>query len=230
MERLATADAAFVRPSPTGGSLGGVARKTRESILLCEAGGFDVVLVETVGVGQSETMVAEMVDLFLVLELTGAGDELQGIKRGILELADIIAINKADGDNLARAERARAELERALQILRPSSRDGGWTPRTVLASSVTGLGLDEIWQLIVEHRRCLEERGLFDERRRQQRLDWMWSLVDQGLLAAVREHPQVEAMVGRLEAEVLEGRTTPTAAAESILSAFGVGLRSGCDT
>ena len=229
MERLATAEAAFVRPSPTGGSLGGVARKTRESILLCEAAGFDVVLVETVGVGQSETMVAEMVDLFLVLELTGAGDELQGIKRGILELADIIAINKADGDNLARAERARAELDRALHILRPAPRDGGWTPRTVLASSVTGLGLDEIWQLLEEHRHCLEERGLFDERRRQQRLDWMWSLVDQGLLAAVREHPQVEAMAGRLEAEVLEGRTTPTAAAESILDAFGVGLRPSRD-
>ena len=222
MELLATADAAFVRPSPTGGSLGGVARKTRESILVCEAAGFDVVLVETVGVGQSETMVAEMVDCFLLLELAGAGDELQGIKRGILELADIIAINKADGENLARAQRARAELERALHILRPATRDEAWTPRAVLASSVTGLGLDEIWQLIEEHRRRLEERGLFDARRRQQRLDWMWSLVDQGLLAAVREHPAVGAMVGRLEAEVLDGRTTPSMAADAILEAFGI--------
>ena len=223
MERLASAEDAFVRPSPTGGSLGGVARKTRESILLCEAAGFDVVLVETVGVGQSETMVAEMVDCFLLLELTGAGDELQGIKRGILELADIIAINKADGDNLARAERARAELERALHILRPTSRDGGWTPRAVVSSSLTGLGLDEIWHLVVEHRRSLVERGQFDARRRQQLLDWMWSLVDQGLLAAVREHPGVAAMVGRLEAEVLDGRTTPTSAASTILEAFGLG-------
>ncbi len=229
MERLATADAAFVRPSPTGGSLGGVARKTRESILVCEAAGFDVVLVETVGVGQSETMVAEMVDSFLLLELTGAGDELQGIKRGILELADIIAINKADGDNLARAERARVELERALHILRPASCDEAWTPRAVVSSTVTGLGLDEIWKLIQDHRRSLEEHGLFDVRRRQQRLDWMWSLVDQGLLAAVREHPEVEAMVGRLEADVLAGRTTPTTAAESILAAFGVGLRPSRD-
>ena len=152
-----------------------------------------------------------------------AGDELQGIKRGILELADIIAINKADGDNLARAERARAELERALHILRPTSRDEAWTPRAVVSSSLTGLGLDEIWQLIVEHRRSLEEHGLLDVRRRQQRLDWMWSLVDQGLLAAVREKPEVEAMVGRLESEVLDGRTTPTAAAEVILEAFGTG-------
>ena len=223
MERLASAEDAFVRPSPTGGSLGGVARKTRESILLCEAAGFDVVLVETVGVGQSETMVAEMVDCFLLLELTGAGDELQGIKRGILELADIIAINKADGDNLVRAERARAELERALHILRPASRDEAWTPRAVVSSSLTGLGLDEIWQLIQDHRRSLGERGLLDVRRRQQRLDWMWSLVDQGLLAAVREHTEVAAMVGRLEAEVLAGRTTPTAAAETILEAFGIG-------
>jgi LAO/AO transport system kinase len=166
-----------------------------------------------------------MVDSFLLLELTGAGDELQGIKRGILELADIIAINKADGDNLARAERARAELERALHILRPASRDGAWTPRAVVSSSLTGLGLDEIWHLVVEHRRSLEERGLFDARRRQQRLDWMWSLVDQGLLAAVREHPEVAAMVGRLEAEVLDGRNTPTAAAETILEAFGIGKR-----
>ena len=221
MERLATADAAFIRPSPSGGSLGGVARRTREAMLLCEAAGYDVVIVETVGVGQSEIAVSAMVDFFLVLDAAGAGDELQGIKKGILEIADALAINKADGENLARAERARADLERALQILRPAPRDGGWTPRSVLASSVTGLGLDEIWQLIVEHRRCLEERGLFDERRRQQRLDWMWSLVDQGLLAAVRENLAVAAMVGRLEAEVLDGRVTPTAAAEAILEAFG---------
>ena len=227
MALLAAADAAFVRPSPTGGELGGVARKTRESILLCEAGGFDVVLVETVGVGQSEIMVAEMVDCFVLLELAGAGDELQGIKRGILELADIIAIHKADGDNLARAERARAELERALHILRPAAGDGEWVPRAVLASSLTGLGLDEIWRLIEEHRRRLEERGLLDERRRQQRLDWMWSLVDQGLLAAVREHPAVAAMVGRLEAEVLDGQATPSSAASAILEAFGVGKVSG---
>jgi LAO/AO transport system kinase len=139
MEELASSDGAFIRPSPTGGSLGGVARKTRESILICEAAGFDIVLVETVGVGQSETAVAEMVDFFLLLKLAGAGDELQGIKRGILELADLISINKADGDNIAPAERARAEFERALEILRPEG-EHGWRPRVVTSSGHTGAG------------------------------------------------------------------------------------------
>jgi LAO/AO transport system kinase len=222
MEKLATRDGAFIRPSPTGGTLGGVARKTRESILVCEAAGFDTVLVETVGVGQSETVVAGMVDVFIVLELAGAGDELQGIKRGILELADIISINKADGENLARAQQARTELERALRILRPTTDDNPWSPRVVASSGTTGAGLDEIGDLLDAHRRQLEEAGVFERRRQRQRVDWMWSLVDQGLLAAVREHPDVASIVGELESAVLEGRTTPTSAAENILAAFGI--------
>jgi LAO/AO transport system kinase len=217
----ADTDNAFIRPSPTGGSLGGVARKTRESILVCEAAGFDVVLVETVGVGQSEIAVAEMVDFFLLLKLTGAGDELQGIKRGILELADLISINKADGDNVEAAERARAEFERALAILRPEGEDG-WRPRVVTSSGHTGAGLDEIWQIIGEHHEQLTASGELERRRKRQLLGWMWSLVDEGLHAAVHEHPKVAASLEILEEDVLEGRTTPTVAADQILEAFGV--------
>jgi len=240
MEKLASSDGAFIRPSPTGGSLGGVARKTREAILVCEAAGYDVVLVETVGVGQSETAVAEMVDFFLLLELTGAGDEtavaemvdffllleltgagdeLQGIKRGILELADLISINKADGENLEAAEHARADLERALNILRPRGA-GGWTPRVVTSSCLSGAGLDEIWEIIGEHHALLSADGELERRRRHQLLDWMWSLVDEGLRSAVREHEEVASKVENLEHEVLDGRITPTAAAEEILERF----------
>jgi LAO/AO transport system kinase len=219
MEQLANSENAFIRPSPTGGSLGGVARKTREAMLVLEAAGYDVVLVETVGVGQSETAVAEMVDFFLVLNLAGAGDELQGIKRGILELADLIAINKADGDNLQAAELARAEFERALEILRPSD-ESGWTPRVVTSSGQTGAGLDEIWRTIGEHRELLSANGEIEERRKQQLLGWMWSLVDEGLRSAARGHPDVANTIAGLEEDVLSGRTTPTTAAERILNTF----------
>ena len=221
MEKLAASDGAFIRPSPTGGSLGGVARKTREAILVCEAAGYDVVLVETVGVGQSETAVAEMVDFFLLLKLAGAGDELQGIKRGILELADLIAINKADGDNLQAAELARVEFERALQILRPKDEDG-WTPKVVTSSGQSGAGLDQIWEIITEHHELLSGNGELEKLRKQQLLGWMWSLVDEGLRTAVREHPQVASTLTDLEQDVLEGRTTPTAAAGKILEAFKI--------
>jgi len=217
MEKLAASENAFIRPSPTGGSLGGVARKTREAILVCEAAGYDAVLVETVGVGQSEIAVAEMVDFFLVLQLAGAGDELQGIKRGILELADLIAINKADGANVQPAELARAEFERALGILRT---EDGWKPRVVTCSGQTGAGLEEIWQLVSEHHRLLASSGELEERRRRQLLGWMWSLVDEGLRSAVREHSEVSKSLRALEEAVLEGKTTPTVAAEAILSAF----------
>jgi len=219
MEKLAASDDAFIRPSPTGGSLGGVARKTREAILVCEAAGYDVVLVETVGVGQSETAVAEMVDFFLVLKLAGAGDELQGIKRGILELADLIAINKADGDNLPAAELARAEFERALAILRPAEEDG-WKPRVVTSSGQSGTGLDEIWEIICDHHELLSADGELENRRRRQLLGWMWSLVDEGLRSAVREHPEVAKTLADLEKAVLDGQTTATAAAERILNEF----------
>ena len=222
MERLTARDEAFIRPSPTGGSLGGVTRKTRETILVCEAAGYDVVLVETVGVGQAETVVADMVDFFLLLMLTGGGDELQGIKRGILELADLVTINKADGDNLAAARRDRAELERALEILRPATRDTAWSPPVVTTSGATGEGLDHIWQLIEDHHHRLSATGEFDDRRRRQLLRWTWSMVDEGLLAAVREHPEIAAALPGLERDVLEGRMTPTTAAETILRTFGI--------
>jgi LAO/AO transport system kinase len=217
MERLARSESAFIRPSPTGGSLGGVARKTREAILVCEAAGHGVVLVETVGVGQSETAVAEMVDFFLVLKLAGAGDELQGIKRGILELADLIAINKADGENVQAAELARAEFERALGILRA---EDDWKPRVVTSSGQTGSGLDEIWKLIGDHHDLLTGNGELERLRQRQLLGWMWSLVDEGLRSAVREHPDLAEQLASLEQEILEGRTTPTAAAEKVLNAF----------
>lgn len=216
MEHLARSQGAFIRPSPTGGSLGGVARKTREAILVCEAAGYDIVLVETVGVGQSETAVAEMVDFFLVLKLAGAGDELQGIKRGILELADLIAINKADGDNVQAAELARAEFQHALAILRPEG-DFGWTPKVVTSSGVSGDGLDEIWAIIREHHELASANGELEKQRKQQLLGWMWSLVDEGLRSAVREHPKVAGRLSSLEQDILDGKTTPTAAAETIL-------------
>jgi len=218
MERLGASDDAFIRPSPTGGSLGGVARKTRESILVCEAAGYDVVLVETVGVGQSETAVAEMVDFFLLLKLAGAGDELQGIKR---ELADLISINKADGGNLEAARRAQTEFQRALEILRPAG-EGGWSPRVVTSSGHTGEGLDEIWAIVGEHHEQLSANGELEHRRRDQLLGWMWSLVDEGLRSAIREQPQVAGILVSLEEDVLSRRTTPTAAAEMILRVFSL--------
>jgi len=218
MEKLAASDNAFIRPSPTGGSLGGVARKTREAILVCEAAGYDVVLVETVGVGQSETAVAEMVDFFLLLKLAGAGDELQGIKRGILELADLIAINKADGDNLQAAELARSEFERAIGILRP---DDDWKPRVVTSSGQSGAGLDQIWEIITEHHELLSGNGELEKLRKQQLLGWMWSLVNDGLRSAVRKHPKLAGTLEALEQDVLAGRITATSAAEQILGAFG---------
>ncbi len=227
MEQLAARDEAFIRPSPTGGSLGGVTRKTRETILVCEAAGFDVVLVETVGVGQAETVVSEMVDFFLVLMLTGGGDELQGIKRGILELADLVAINKADGDNLAAAERDRAELAHALEILRPATREAIWSPPVVTSSGTTGDGLDRIWEIIEDHHRLSRAAGAFAERRRRQLLRWTWSMVDEGLLTAVREHPEIATALPRIEKDVLEGRMTPSSAAETILRAFGIGDHEG---
>jgi len=222
MERLSRSDEAFIRPSPAGGSLGGVARKTRESILVCEAAGYDMILVETVGVGQSETTVADMVDFFLLLKLAGAGDELQGIKRGILELADLIAINKADGDNLTAANRARSEFGRALHILRPAT-EKQWCPRVVTTSAMTGDGLDAVHETIIEHRRFIEANGTFESRRSAQQLHWMWALVEEGLRAAVREHPEVVKLIEALERDVVSGRTTATTAAEEILSAFRVG-------
>lgn len=211
MERLAAAPEAFIRPSPSGGSLGGVARKTRESLLVCEAAGFDVVLVETVGVGQSETVVAEMVDFFLVLLLAGAGDELQGVKRGILELADLLAINKADGDNLLPAQRARRQYESALELMRPPTPT--WRPTVLTCSARHDEGLEPIWRQVEAHRAALAATGEFEAHRRRQLVRWMWSIVEDYLVGRAHAAPGAAA----LEQDLLGGRTTPTLAARALL-------------
>lgn len=219
MARLGRDERAFIRPSPSARTLGGVGRRTRESMLLCEAAGFDVVLVETVGVGQSETVVAEMVDFFLVLMLPGGGDELQGIKKGILELADLIAVNKADGDNLARAREAATEYSAALRYAAP--RSGGWRPRVVMTSALTGDGLDETWSLIREHRQAAEESGALADRRRDQRLAWMWGLVEEQLVGRFRARVEASGRRTEIERAVLAGEITPTQAAERLLGESG---------
>jgi LAO/AO transport system kinase len=220
MSRLATNPMAYVRPSPSGGTLGGVARMTRETMHLCEAAGFDVVLVETVGVGQSETVVAGMVDLFLALMLPGAGDELQGIKKGLLEIADLIAVNKADGDNLLRAQQAVAHYRAALRIIEPES--PAWRPSVWAVSGLTGSGLAELWQEIERHRAALEAAGELAGKRRRQQLAWMWSMLDARLLAAFRDHPALRRLLPELEEGVATGKLTPSLAVAQALSAFGV--------
>jgi len=218
MHRLAQAEQAFIRPSPNGLTLGGVARRTRESMLLCEAAGFDVVLVETVGVGQSETVVANMVDFFLVLMLPGAGDELQGIKKGILELADAMAINKADGDNQSRAQQAVRDVQAALHYLRP--REECWTPRAVAISAKEERGLVELWDLLEEHRRVFAAGGLREARRREQRGHWMWAQIQERLQEAFRSHAAIAAALPGIEAAVADGSLPPTAAADQLLALF----------
>jgi LAO/AO transport system kinase len=218
MARLARATEAFIRPSPSGGTLGGVARKTRESILVCEAAGFDVVLVETVGVGQSEVVVADMVDFFLLLMLAGAGDDLQGIKRGIMEVADLLAINKADGPNQAAAKRARKDYEMALHLLRPGEGEGRWHPPVVTCSAQEGTGLPELWAKVEEHRALLTRSGELEQRRQDQKVRWMWRIVEERLWAQFRADPAVKAKIAELEAAVREGRLPATLAAERLLS------------
>ena len=218
MQELSRDPAAFIRPSPSAGTLGGVARATRESMVVFEAAGYDVLIVETVGVGQSETTVAEMVDFFLLLLLPGGGDELQGIKKGVLELADMLAVNKADGDGKERAGRAAAEYRRAMEIMAPASPN--WRPPVATCSALTGAGLDDIWQTIGEHRRTLTGSGELAERRRRQQVDWMWAMVRDRLMASLAEHPAVAAMVAEVEREVAGQRLTPALAADRILAAF----------
>ena len=220
MERLSVSPNAFIRPSPSAGTLGGVTRATRETMAVVEAAGFDVILVETVGVGQSETMVADMVDFFLVILIAGAGDEYQGIKKGVLELADMIAVNKADGNNVNNAKLAAAEYTRALHILKPLSPN--WSPPALTCSAVTGDGLGEIWGKIQEHRETLSGSGELQERRRRQQVRWMWQMLDDRLLTAFRHHPEVQQRLDKLQREVAGGRTTATTAADQLLAAFGV--------
>ena len=218
MATLAQHDNAYIRPSPNALTLGGVGRRTRESMLLCEAAGFDVVLIETVGVGQSETMVADMVDFFLVLMQPGAGDELQGIKRGILELADCIAVNKADGPSLPLAREAVAAYGAALRYLTPKSEH--WQPRAVLVSAKEQSGLTELWDLVTAHRTALEAGDAFGELRRGQLLHWMWSQIDEQLQSGFRSHPEVQSLLVEAEAAVQRRDATPAQAAEVLLRAF----------
>jgi LAO/AO transport system kinase len=215
MEQLAVQPNAFIRPSPSGGTLGGVARKTRESMLICEAAGFDVMIVETVGVGQSETTVASMVDFFLVLMLAGAGDELQGIKKGVLELADAIAITKADGDNVDKALQAARAYASALHLLSPAS--AHWQPPVLTCSAVAREGVDTVWQTVLEHRQKMQVSGEFDIKRRSQALDWLQALVDDGLRERFLRHPKIRQHFPRYQRDVARGDTSPTIAAQELL-------------
>ena len=218
MTELSRHPGAFIRPTPAAGALGGVARHTRETIAVVEAAGYDVVLVETVGVGQSEVMVAHMVDTFLVLALAGGGDELQGIKRGILELCDVLAITKSDGANVAAAKNARAEYTRALGLVPP--RDAAWSPRVLTCSAVTGEGLPELWAAVQAHRAALQASGAWEARRAEQRVGWMWQAVEASLLDRLRADPGIDAGLAAIQADVRAGTLSPDRAAERLLAAF----------
>ncbi|MDF5758209.1 methylmalonyl Co-A mutase-associated GTPase MeaB [Spongiactinospora sp. TRM90649] len=213
MARLAADPSAFIRPSPTAGTLGGVAKATREAMVVVEAAGFDTVLVETVGVGQSETAVSDMVDTFLLLTLARTGDQLQGIKKGVVELADVVAVNKADGEHELAARKAARELAGALRMLRSE----GPPPPVLTCSGMTGAGLDEVWAQVVAH----QERIDLAAKRRGQQVGWTWTLVRDRLLGRLRDHPGVAAVAGEVEREVLAGTLTPALAADRILAAFG---------
>jgi LAO/AO transport system kinase len=219
MEGLARDPRAFIRPSPSGGTLGGVARKTRETMLVFEAAGFDVILVETVGVGQNEITVRSMVDFFLLMLIPGAGDELQGIKRGVMEIADTILVNKADGENVQPAASARADYERALHYLQPATT--GWTARALTVSALHGDGVDEIWDLIGEFRRRTRASGIFTRRRREQARDWVRSMVEERLRERFYSHPQVRERLTEIENAVMEGSLPATRAAWQLLEVFG---------
>ena len=218
MTRLATDPAAFVRPSPTAGTLGGVAKATREAMVVVEAAGYGVVLVETVGVGQSEVAVADMVDTFLLLSLARTGDQLQGIKKGVLELADVIAVNKADGEHEVAARKAARELAGALRLLRGHA--DTWNPPVLTCSGLTGAGLDTLWQQVRRHHEVLSSSGELASKRRRQQVDWTWTMVRDTLLTRLSEHPGVRALTPDLERQVADGELTPTLAAERILKEF----------
>lgn len=215
MAGLAVSDRAFIRPSPSSGTLGGVARATRESMIVLEAAGYDVILVETVGVGQSEITVHGMVDHFLVLMLAGAGDELQGIKKGVLELADMVAVNKADGDNTEPADLAAVEYRRALHLLTPAS--ASWSVPVVTCSARTGAGISELWDNVDEHRRQMASSGEFDARRRRQQVEWMESMLAERVLRRFMSDPAVELHMEQLKAEVLAGRLAASTAVDRVL-------------
>jgi LAO/AO transport system kinase len=217
MEELSRNAKAFIRPSPAGATLGGVARRTREAMLLVEAAGFDTVLVETVGVGQSETAVSDMVDMFIVLLLPAGGDDLQGIKRGVIELADLIVVNKADGDLEATAKRSAADYQHALRMLRSPTE--GWTPEVATASALSGRGVLDVWEVVERFRAAVGPQGIA-RRRAEQARAWMWNDVGETLLTELRRHPEIRKVVGGLEREVESGKTTPASAARRMLEIF----------
>ena len=220
MARLANDANAFIRPSPAAGTLGGVAAKTRETMLICEAAGFDVILVETVGIGQSETAVADMTDFFLVLMLPGAGDELQGIKKGVVELADMIAVNKADGDNIKRAKAAAGEYRAALHILTP--RSPTWAPPVVTYSALTEDGIAALWEQVQAHRQQLSATGEFEARRREQQVKWMWAMLEDRFHTRLKTDSKLKTRLPAIEKSVAEGTLSPALAVDEIASALGV--------
>ncbi|MEU4432866.1 methylmalonyl Co-A mutase-associated GTPase MeaB [Nocardia rhamnosiphila] len=218
MARLSVEENAFIRPSPTAGTLGGVAKATRETIVLLEAAGYDVILVETVGVGQSEVTVANMVDVFCFLTLARTGDQLQGIKKGVLELADLVAVNKADGKHEIEAKSAARELSGALRLIHPH--DALWRPPVLTMSGLEGVGLEKFWQTVLEHRRVLTDAGEFAEKRRRQQVDWTWTMVHDQLLRRLADNSKVKALRGEVEREVRDGTLTAALAAQKLLDAF----------
>ncbi len=218
MDRLSSDKEAFIRPSPASGLLGGVAKRTRETIVVIEAAGFDVVLVETVGVGQSESQVADMVDFFLVLLLAGAGDALQGIKKGVLEIADLLVVNKADGENELRARQAAREYQSATDLLAPTN--PSWTPPVLTCSGLTGQGVEAVWEKVSDHRAVMDASGNWESRRSEQKVRWMWDLIEDRLIHRLREDPEIASTIGDLEAYVRDDSMTPFNAADRVLSAF----------
>ncbi|MRH92617.1 methylmalonyl Co-A mutase-associated GTPase MeaB [Nocardia sp. SYP-A9097] len=218
MARLSVERNAFIRPSPTAGTLGGVAKATRETIVLLEAAGYDVILVETVGVGQSEVTVANMVDVFCFLTLARTGDQLQGIKKGVLELADLVAVNKADGKHELEAKAAARELAGAMRLIHP--RDSLWHPPVITMSGLNGVGLDKFWDTVLTHRKVLTEAGEFAEKRRRQQIDWTWTMVHDALLRRLADNPNVKSVRAQVESQVREGSLTPALAAEELLRTF----------
>ncbi|WP_151548592.1 MULTISPECIES: methylmalonyl Co-A mutase-associated GTPase MeaB [Corynebacterium] len=218
MAKLSAQDDAFIRPSPSAGTLGGVAKATRESMVVFEAAGFDIIIVETVGVGQSEVAVSNMVDCFTFLALSGAGDQLQGIKKGVLEMADLVAINKADGSNKKNAKRAARELAAAMRMVR--SEDDDWHPPTITMSAVEDTGISEFWEIVEKHHQCQLETGAFERLRREQQVGWMWQMVHETILQRLNTNASVQETKQLVESQLKQGQITPTLAAERILAAF----------
>jgi len=218
MEALSANANAFIRPSPSSGNLGGVAARTRECIILCEAAGYDIILIETVGVGQSETEVKSMADFFLLLMLAGAGDELQGIKRGIMEMADGVAINKADGDNLGKAKIARADFARALHLFPPD--DAGWTPQVEVCSAIEHNGIDAVWNMVTNHKQMLVSKGLFEHRRKQQLINWFEKLLADSLLTAFKSDTSINKKLPKIKEAILSGSLLPAEATNALIKNF----------